>query len=241
MMPIAKDKTPIISFDPRTKLVLLIFTVIIATLANRILYQGVLIALIAIIGILSREYRYSIISIGAYMIMILLLQFCQSGSVGALATMLLAWLGLMFQVFPCGMLAGIIIRTTKMGEFLAALNKLHIPKKIVIPLAIMIRYIPTIREDWQFIKDAMKMRDVSPSFIGLLTHPGMTVECLYVPLLLAASKAADELTIASVTRGIENPKKRTSLTNISFGLQDGVIILCFVLLMLMVFGLGGMA
>ena len=47
------------------------------------------------------------------------------------------------------------------------------------------------------------MRDVSPSFRGFLSHPGMTVECIYVPLMMTASKAADELSIASVTRGIE--------------------------------------
>ena len=65
---------------------------------------------------------------------------------------------------------------------------------------------PPIQEDWRFIKDAMRMRDVSPSPKGLLTHPAMTVECIYVPLMMAASKAADELSIASITRGIENPK-----------------------------------
>ena len=37
----------------------------------------------------------------------------------------------------------------------------------------------------------------------------MTVNCSYVPLLTAASRAADELSIAAVTRGIENPKERT--------------------------------
>ena len=69
----------------------------------------------------------------------------------------------------------------------------------------MLRYIPTIQEDWHFVKDAMRMRDVSPSLGGFLSHPGMTVECIYVPLMMMASKAADELSIASVTRGIENP------------------------------------
>ena len=74
----------------------------------------------------------------------------------------------------------------------------------MIPLAVMLRYVPTIQEDWRFIKDAMRMGCVAVSQ-GTLTHPAMTVECIYVPLMMAASKAADELFIASITRGIENP------------------------------------
>ena len=65
-----------------------------------------------------------------------------------------------------------------------------------------------IREDWHYIKDAMRLRDVSPTVLRFLKAPKMTVNCIYVPLLTAASKAADELSIASVTRGIENPRRR---------------------------------
>ena len=118
------------------------------------------------------------------------------------------------------MLAGLVISTTKVGEFLSAMARLRISKKLTIPIAVMLRYLPTIREDWHFIKDAMRMRDVSPSLGGFLSHPGMTVECIYVPLMMMASKAADELSIASVTRGIENPNPRTCLVQIKCGIAD---------------------
>ena len=146
---------------------------------------------------------------------------------GTLRTMFIAFLGLFHKVYACGMLSGIILSTTKVNEFLSAMNRIHAPKKLVIPLAVMLRYIPTIQEDWQYIKDAMKLRDVSPSLTGLITNPGMTVDCIYVPLMMAASKAADELSIASVTRGIENPKPRTCLVQIRFGVADGIAVLLF--------------
>ena len=138
-----------------------------------------------------------------------------------------AILGLFHKVYPCGMLSGIVVSTTKVSEFLAAMSRIHAPKKLVIPLAVMLRYVPTIQEDWRFIKDAMRMRDVSPSPKGLLTHPAMTVECIYVPLMMAASKAADELSIASITRGIENPKPRTCLVQIHIGPADLLAGVCF--------------
>ena len=48
----------------------------------------------------------------------------------------------------------------------------------------------------------------------------MTIDCVYVPLLTAASKAADELSVASVTRGIENPMPRTCLVSIQMQAAD---------------------
>ena len=142
---------------------------------------------------------------------------------GTLRTMFIAFLGLFHKVYACGTLAGIVLTTTKVNEFLSAMNRVRAPKKLVIPMAVMLRYIPTIQEDWRYITDAMRMRDVSSSLAGFLTHPGMTVECIYVPLLMAASKAADDLSVASVTRGIENPNPRTCLVQIKCGISDWVV------------------
>ena len=120
------------------------------------------------------------------------------------------------------------------------MNKAHVSKGIYIPLAVMLRYLPTIREDWHFIKDGMRLRDVSFSFQSFIRCPGMTIECLYVPLLMTASKTADELAIASVTRGIENPHSRTCLNQIKFRIQDILVILCFlIVLVLNVVKIGG--
>ena len=142
---------------------------------------------------------------------------------GTLRTMFIAFLGLFHKVYACGTLAGIVLTTTKVNEFLSAMNRVRAPKKLVIPMAVMLRYIPTIQEDWRYIKDAMRMRDVSPSLASFLAHPGITVECIYVPLLMAASKAADDLSVASVTRGIENPNPRTCLVQIKCGISDWVV------------------
>ncbi|MFT0864256.1 energy-coupling factor transporter transmembrane protein EcfT, partial [Streptococcus agalactiae] len=66
-------------------------------------------------------------------------------------------------------------------------------------------------------------------------NPDLTIECIYSPIIIMASKAADELTIASITRGIESPKKRSSIIEIRFDIQDvlalliGVVITVFVI------------
>lgn len=228
MMSAEQEKT--IHFDPRTKIILLIFSMIIATTAPDLRFECVLILLIAGLGILCGKIRYSLIGTGVFMALYLFtILYLQDGT-GTVHTMFIAWLSLVFKVYPCGMLAGITISTTKVNEFLSAMNKIHVSKKVVIPLAIMIRYIPTVREDWSYIKAAMRLRGVSPSFIGFIKNPRMTIECLYVPLLMAASKAADELSIAAVTRGIENPRSRTCLVQIQLYVQDYLAIACFMAL-----------
>ena len=141
--------------------------------------------------------------------------------------MFVAFLGLVHKVYACGMLAGTVIATTRVNEFLAAMARLRCPRKLTIPLAVMLRYLPTIREDWRFIRDAMRLRDVSPSLWGFLKAPAMTVNCLYVPLLTAASRAADELSIAAVTRGIENPKPRTCLVTVRMTAADWAVMVLF--------------
>ena len=179
-----------------------------------------IVMLIAILGAFFGKWKYVIKAVCFYAVICALTVWIMAEMTGTLRTMFIAFLGLFHKVYACGILAGIVLTTTKVNEFLSAMNRVHAPKKLVIPMAVMLRYIPTIQEDWRYIKDAMRMRDVSPSLAGFLSHPGMTVECIYVPLLMAASKAADDLSVASVTRGIENPNPRTCLVQIKCGAAD---------------------
>lgn len=221
--------------DPRTKILLLLLCVFAAMSAPSLLYEFGLVVVIGILGICCGKWKYALKGVVFYALVYLLTVWVVSSMTGTLRTMFVAFLGLFHKVYPCGMLSGIVLSTTKVSEFLSAMNRIHAPKKLVIPLAVMLRYIPTIGEDWRYIKDAMKMRDVSPSIKGLVTNPGMTVDCIYVPLMMAASKVADELSIASVTRGIENPEPRTCLVQIRFGIADGIVVLLFLAYLL--FGL----
>lgn len=213
--------------DPRTKIMLLLLCVLSAMFAPSLQYELGLVVVIGILAICCKKGRYAIKGVAFYLLVYLFTVWVMGSMTGGLRTMFVAFLGLVHKVYPCGLLSGIVLSTTKISEFLSAMNRVHAPKKLVIPLAVMLRYVPTIHEDWHFIKDAMKMRDVSPSLRGVIRNPGMTVDCIYVPLMMAASKAADELSIASVTRGIENPKPRTCLVQIKFGVADILVLLCF--------------
>ena len=213
--------------DPRTKLCLILLCVLCAMSAPNLSFQFALAVLIALLAALSGKWRYALRGVFVYAGICAITAWCMGAVTGTWRTMLVAFLGLVHKVYACGMLAGLVISTTRVGEFLSAMARLHVPKKLTIPIAVMLRYLPTIREDWRFIKDAMRLRDVSPTLLGFLKAPAMTISCIYVPLLTAASKAADELSIASVTRGIENPKPRTCLVAIQMRAADVLAMLLF--------------
>ena len=213
--------------DPRTKLFLILLCVLSAVFAPDLYFQFALVMLIGLLAAFSGKWRYALRGILAYGLICVFTVWCMGVLTGTWRTMFVAFLGLVHKVYACGMLAGLVIATTKVGEFLSAMARLHVPKKLTIPIAVMLRYLPTIREDWHYIKDAMRLRDVSPTLWGFLKAPAMTVNCIYVPLLTAASKAADELSIASVTRGIENPKPRTCLISIRMQVADLLVLAIF--------------
>lgn len=208
--------------DPRTKLFLILMCVLCAMFAPNLYFQFGLVAGIGLLAVLNGKWPYALRGVLAYIGICVFTVWSMRVMTGTWRTMFVAFLGLVHKVYACGMLAGVVISTTKVGEFLSAMARLRIPKKLTIPIAVMLRYLPTIREDWHYIKDAMRLRDVSPNLIGFLKAPAMTVNCIYVPLLTAASKAADELSIASVTRGIENPNPRTCLIKIRMRAADWV-------------------
>ena len=213
--------------DPRTKLFLILLCVLSAVFAPNLYFQFALVILIGLLAAFSGKWQYALRGIIAYALICVFTVWCMGVLSGTWRTMFVAFLGLVHKVYACGMLAGLVISTTKVGEFLSAMARLHIPKKLTIPIAVMLRYLPTIQEDWHYIKDAMRLRDVSPTLWGFLKAPALTVNCIYVPLLTAASKAADELSIASVTRGIENPKPRTCLINIRMQAADFLVLVLF--------------
>ena len=206
--------------DPRTKLFLILLCVLSAMFAPNLYFQLALVLLIGLLAALCGKWRYALRGIAAYALICAFTFCCMGTMTGVWRTMFTAFLGLVHKVYACGMLAGLVIGTTRVGEFLSAMSRLHVPKKLTIPIAVMLRYLPAVSEDWRFIRDAMRLRDVSPTLWGFLKAPAMTVNCIYVPLLTAASRAADELSIASVTRGIESPKERTCLVKIQMRPAD---------------------
>lgn len=114
--------------DPRTKLFLILLCVLSAVFAPNLYFQFVLVTLIALLAAVSGKWQYALRGMIAYALICLFTVWCMGVLSGTWRTMFVAFLGLVHKVYACGMLAGLLISTTKVGEFLSAMARLHIPK-----------------------------------------------------------------------------------------------------------------
>lgn len=229
-----ESRQGLLSLDPRTKLFILLLGNITVLLSPSLLYELVMTLLIVLLGLLCGVYEYSIKMTVVYCCMVAIQMLGSLYLDNGLCIFLVTFVVFLRKVFPCAMLGGIVIATTRVNEFMAAMHKLHMPRSLVIPLAVSLRYFPMVQEEWGHSKDAMQMRGLSTSLWDFFKKPLKTMEWVYVPLMISAAKIADELAAAAVTRGIDNPKPRTCVQPLGYGVIDGVCAMCFVILLLIV-------
>ena len=127
---------------------------------------------------------------------------------------------LILRMIPELMLGSWLVNTTNISDFIASMEKMKLPFVIIIPLAVTLRFMPTIRAEFRNIKNTMKMRGIGLSFSSVIRHPLMTTEYVMVPLLMRSIKIADELSASALTRGLGSHKSRTSYHNIRLNTRD---------------------
>lgn len=231
----SKKNKNVINLDPRIKLLILVIGNITVMISPSINYEIILALSILVFGLFSGVYKYSLKMTLFYFLLIGMQTVASLYFGTTLRILIVTFASFIRKIFPCAMLGGILVSTTRVNEFMAAMNKIHMPRTIVIPLAVTLRYFPMIKEEWGHIRDAMKMRGISGTLINFIKNPILTLECMYVPMIISASKVADELSAAAMTRSIDNPKKRSSMKEIKIKFADIFFAVYFITLLVLVF------
>ena len=105
---------------------------------------------------------------------------------------------------------------------------MKIPRPFIISFSVAMRFFPTAKEEIRNVRDAMTLRGTNFSLYNLRKRPGIIFEGFIVPLLVRSSTVADELSAASITRGLDNPILRTAFIKLDMKLRDIFITLIFV-------------
>ncbi len=126
----------------------------------------------------------------------------------------------------------IVYKTTTISEFMAGFKKMNLPQSFVIPFAVMFRFIPTVNEEWNGIRQAMGFRGIGLRFKTVFMHPIQTAEYILVPLLFSCVNVMDELVSASLARGLDSTKNRTCIIEVRFGIRDYIIMTLMVIFMI---------
>lgn len=59
-------------------------------------------------------------------------------------------------MLPCIITGAYAFSTTTAGELVCALRSMHVPESVIIPCAVVIRFFPTVGEDYRQIRAAMR-------------------------------------------------------------------------------------
>ena len=124
------------------------------------------------------------------------------------------------MMLPCIITGAYAFSTTAMGELTSALRRMHIPESIIIPCAVVVRFFPTVREDYHQIRDAMALRGIAEGKLALLRHPMQSLEYILMPLLMNGNNVAQDLSVAALTKGIGLPGQHTSMTELHLTVWD---------------------
>ena len=93
------------------------------------------------------------------------------------------------QFAPTMIMVWYCISTTKISEFMAAMNRMRLPQGLAISIAVMMRFFPTLSEEYRSIRDVMRMRRITFGG-GKVTK---MIEYRLVPLLFSCISIGDEL------------------------------------------------
>ena len=212
--------------DPRTKLAVVLLsgtsTFIIGNIGLFILI-GAMTVYLLVQGMVKSAFKY----LSAFCILYALQYVIYSYMPGA--AVIFGFMAFFAARFIPVLMAASALSASSPGELIAALQKLRIPKSVIIPLAVGLRFMPCIGREYAAIRDAMRLRGISFFSLKGILHPVITAENAYVPLLMRCLKISDELAAAAATRGIENPGSRTCVRSLTFNPADGAVLGSFFL------------
>lgn len=133
-----------------------------------------------------------------------------------------------FTVIPA---VFIFLVTTDPSEFAASLNGVGIPYTVAYSVAISLRYIPDIQDEFHKIKNAQEARGIEMSAKAKLTDRIKRTASIIFPLLFTTMEKIDVVSNAMELRGFGKNKKRTWYSKRKLKRNDYLVIAFSVLFM----------
>ncbi len=128
------------------------------------------------------------------------------------------------QSLPCIALATVLVSKYNSAQLLSALEKLRIPRGLVVAVTITLKYIPTFRREFAYITESMRLRGIGFSW----KKPVQSFKYFIVPQLFRCAALAEEVTAAGLVKGIDAPIKRTAYFEEKFSYFDLLVMVVFI-------------
>lgn len=136
---------------------------------------------------------------------------------------------------------GMVLIYTPPGSLMSALERMHVPKPILVMVCILIRFFPVVLLEMKSIRDGIRARGIFPNWYSVLKQPAMAYECFFMPLVVRCLKLSSELASSAELRGIESKHARTSIYPVGFKMADGVVVGVYALVGSAIYWTGGVS
>lgn len=211
-----------IKLDPRTKLLLCLcisITLIAGSSAGILRYLNYIPALVPILFLIAlKKYRNALLYLAVYVVLEVVTSSLVPYLPDTINILFTGVIAFSTKLIPGAMMGWFMFSTTTVNEFIAAMDKMHVTKKISVPISVMFRFLPTIREEYTAVQKAMRLREV-----GSFRNPMKMLEYRMVPFLMSVVSIGNDLAASALTRGLYSPYKRTNMCQIGFTWRDGAV------------------
>lgn len=211
-----------IKFDFRTKLLVIVLTMLlVAMLTSDILIytlMGLLSVYLLIQGFGKQTIKYAIVCCVFIALRML------SGGKGITILMPEMFLFMVLRIMMMVMAAQPVIGMPP-GEVVAVFKKIHAPDGIALPITFILRFFPTVRSEFADVFASLRLRKLLS-----WKHPLDAMEYIVTPVIFRSSRIAEELAASAESRGISNPGVHTCRRKIEFRKSDwGLCILAVII------------
>ena len=218
--------------DPRTKL-LLIIAVATLEMVNVNIYFTIAVGTIPFLLFLSNR---QFLGAFKYYILFLIAAFIHVHRVNIEVNMFVNMFvvllgGLILKLAPAFTTGDYIIESTSVSEVIAAMNKMRFSRKFTIPVSVIFRFLPALKQENHAIHDAAAMRGIIITRRKFWENPLRAFEYRMIPLMISVANTGEDLSAAALSRGLDNPAKHTNYTDVRFTKRDLFAVLCVTVLL----------
>lgn len=206
--------------DPRSKILVVLFLNIILFSANNQFVFIFNILLVLSLFFFSRQIKAGIIC-AVFISALLVIQY--SATIINNQSLQITIAMLSFFTIKCsivGITAYWFTKTTKIGDLISSMQAIHLPKGLIVTFSVIFRFLPTVLQEFWYIKSTLKLRGVAINLKNIFTHPLRTIEFALVPLITRSMIIGNRLSSSAMARGLDLERCRSSYNIVSLGLGD---------------------
>lgn len=228
----ATQSRDIFHLDPRTKLSILI-TVGIIMMSGKLTGPEYILRLICtfipfLLLLSIRNFRSACVYVLLMYSTVLCEGFIIPNTKGMINLMIMIICGVISRFGPGYLCGWYVVKSTSVSEFITSMERMHFPNVVTIPMSVMFRYFPTLKEDYLSIHDAMKMREIGKK----IKNPFTYIEYILVPIMMSTVRIANDLSAASLTKGLGVNRIRTHICNIGLKFFDYFVITSMIVMLI---------